>query len=162
MSWRSWFVFSCGNCEGMEILLLFVWASFVQVLTSFFGKDFKALSSNAFLKKGGEGVLGKERHSKMWWNIVLRENFGSMNAFGFRVELKWVFIANYIRYFSSLLYYCGFIYCYSWYLCVYLYLGALITDLIVHGFILSDNESVPALKSVTLSWFWWWAFSRSG
>lgn len=150
--WEVW-----GHGNSSLVCMSLFWPG----VTLFFGKGFKALSSNAFLKKGGEGSVGKgETQSKMWSNILLRENFGSMNAFDFRVELKWVFFANYIRYFSSLLYYCAFIYCYSWYLCVcFLYLGALITDLIVHGVILSDNESIPAPESLSLSWFWWWAFS---
>lgn len=154
VSWRSFFLFSCGKCEGIEILLLLMWSSFGQVLTSFLAKDLKLYLWMLLLKKKKE----KKRQSKIWLNIVLRENFWSMNIFDFRIELKWVILANYIRCFSSLLYYCAFIYCYSWYLCVCLLcLGALIADLIVHGVILPNKETVTALESLRLSWFWWCA-----
>lgn len=104
-----------------------------------------------------------ERQSKIWLNIVLGENFGSMNVFDFRVELKWVFLANHFRYSRSLFYYCAFIYCYSWYLCVFLLcLGALIKNLIVHGVILPDKETVPTLESLTLKFILAMCLQSSG
>lgn len=61
-------------------------------------------------------MVEKERDKVKYNWFILGVSFGFVNIFDFRVELNWVLSANYIRYFSSLLYYCAFICCYS---CIY-------------------------------------------
>lgn len=126
------------------------------MLTLFLAKVVK-LPFQMLLLKNQKGEGGKKDEVKYNW-LVLGVNFGSVNIFDFRVELNWVILANYIRYFSSLLYYCAFIYCYCWiYVCAHCVLEPSSRPHCSWCHI--ARKTVPALESLIIHWFWWCAFS---
>lgn len=139
-----WEVWGHGDASLVHVIIFWPGVNLV------FGKGCEASPSDASFKKtkGGGGKRDKVKHN---W-LVLGVNFGSVNIFDFRVELNGVILANYIRYFSSLLYYCAFIYCYSWiYVCAHCVLEPSSRPHCSWCHI--ARKTVPALESLIMHWF---------
>lgn len=139
--WEIW-----GHSDASLVHVIIFWPGISLV----FGKSCETLSLKASFNKTKEGWWKKKRDKVKYKWLILGVNFGSVIIFDFRVELNWVLLANYVRYLSSLLYYCTLIYCYSWTcVCTHCILEPS-TDLIVHGSYCQRDSSCSREPNYTL------------